>query len=137
MEAGTIIRVIRREGDWCQVRVNSKDGYRMAEFVKLMGVEEEAAYIATLDDPETRPSRRLPRRRPRNRPEEPTRLRRPRRRRRRPRNRPKNPRRPPDGHGRSDRHACAGAAQPVRAHSQRRHEAARQLRAIRRICKTS
>ena len=55
MEAGTIIWVIRREGDWCQVRVNSKDGYMMAEFVKLMGVEEEAAYIATLDDPETRP----------------------------------------------------------------------------------
>ena len=55
MEAGTIIWVIRREGDWCQVRVNSKDGYMMAEFVKLMGVEEEAAYIATLDDPEVRP----------------------------------------------------------------------------------
>lgn len=37
---------MQREGDWCYVRANSKDGYMMTDYVKLMGVEEEAAYIA-------------------------------------------------------------------------------------------
>ena len=47
--------VMQREGDWCYVRTDRDTGYMMAKFVKLMGVEEEAAYIATLGDPETRP----------------------------------------------------------------------------------
>ena len=55
LSAGTVIWVMQREGDWCYVRANSKDGYMMTEYVKLMGVEEEAAYIASIDDPETRP----------------------------------------------------------------------------------
>ena len=55
LSAGTVIWVMRREGDWCYVRANSRDGYMMTDYVKLMGVEEEAAYIASIDDPETRP----------------------------------------------------------------------------------
>ena len=37
------------------MRAIDKDGYMMTDYVKLMGVEEEAAYIASIDDPETRP----------------------------------------------------------------------------------
>ena len=55
LSAGTVIWVMQREGDWCYVRANSRDGYMMTDYVKLMGVEEEAAYIASIDDPETRP----------------------------------------------------------------------------------
>ena len=55
LSAGTVIWVMQHEGDWCYVRANSKDGYMMTEYVKLMGVEEEAAYIDSIDDPETRP----------------------------------------------------------------------------------
>ena len=55
LSAGTILWVMQREGDWCYVRTDRDTGYMMAKFVKLMGVEEEAAYIATLGDPETRP----------------------------------------------------------------------------------
>ena len=55
LSAGTILWVMQREGDWCYVRTDSNTGYMMAEYVKLMGVEEEAAYIASIDDPETRP----------------------------------------------------------------------------------
>ena len=55
LPAGTILWVMQREGDWCYVRTDSNTGYMMAEYVKLMGVEEEAAYIASIDDPETRP----------------------------------------------------------------------------------
>ena len=42
----------------------NKAATMMAEFVKLMGVEEEAAYIATSTTRRRAPSRRLPRRRP-------------------------------------------------------------------------
>ena len=55
LSAGTVIWVMQREGDWCYVRANSKDGYMMTEYVKLMGVDEEAEYIDSIDDPETRP----------------------------------------------------------------------------------
>lgn len=55
LSAGTVIWVMRCEGDWCYVRADSRDGYMMTDYVKLMGVEEEAAYIASIDDPETRP----------------------------------------------------------------------------------
>ena len=45
---------MQREGDWCYVRTDSNTGYMMAEYVKLMGVEEEAEYIASIDDPDRR-----------------------------------------------------------------------------------
>ena len=53
LSVGTVIWVMQREGDWCYVRANSKDGYMMTEYVKLMGVDEEAEYIDSIDDPET------------------------------------------------------------------------------------
>ena len=54
-EKGTIVWVIRRDGDWCQVRVKGRDGYMMSKYIRLMGVEEEKDYVASLSDPETRP----------------------------------------------------------------------------------
>ncbi|MEE0696873.1 MAG: hypothetical protein U0M53_01255, partial [Oscillospiraceae bacterium] len=60
LEAGTIVWVMQcTEGDledaWCLVRTNNMEGYMMAKFVQLMGVEEEAEYRASLDDPEVAP----------------------------------------------------------------------------------
>ena len=62
LERGTIIWVMERtEGSdkdaWCLVRVGNLEGYMKAEFIQLMGVNEEQAYIATLDDPEVAPER--------------------------------------------------------------------------------
>lgn len=51
-EKGTIVWVIRRDGDWCQVRVKGRDGYMMSKYIRLMGVEEEKDYVASLSDPE-------------------------------------------------------------------------------------
>ncbi len=55
MEQGTILWVMTREGEWCHVRTDRDEGYVKAEFVELMGVNEEAAYRASIDDPEMPP----------------------------------------------------------------------------------
>ncbi|MGN0777081.1 MAG: SH3 domain-containing protein [Candidatus Ventricola sp.] len=55
MEAGTVLWVMSRDGDWCHVRTDRAEGYVMAEYVQLMGVNEEAAYRASIDDPEAVP----------------------------------------------------------------------------------
>ena len=56
---GTAVWVMEKDGDWCYVRVmlNGKktDGYIMSGYIELMGEHEEAAYIASLDDPEVAP----------------------------------------------------------------------------------
>ncbi|MDO5300788.1 MAG: SH3 domain-containing protein, partial [Clostridia bacterium] len=60
LESGTIIWVMERgEGDeqsaWCKVRAGNVEGYMMARFIDLMGANEEAAYRASLADPEVAP----------------------------------------------------------------------------------
>ena len=57
MEQGTVLWVMSREGDWCHVRTDRAEGYVMAEYVKLMDVNEEAAYRNSIDDPEVAPER--------------------------------------------------------------------------------
>ena len=56
---GTVVWVMEKDGDWCSVRVslNGKmtDGYIKSSYIDLMGVREEAEYIATLENPETAP----------------------------------------------------------------------------------
>ena len=56
MEKGTILWVMQKDGDWCYVRTDKGEGYVMAKFVELMMVGEEAAYRASLDDPEIAPT---------------------------------------------------------------------------------
>ena len=56
MEKGTILWVMQKDGDWCYVRTDKGEGYVMAKFVELMDVNEEAAYRASLDDPEVAPT---------------------------------------------------------------------------------
>ena len=40
---------------WCAVRTDLGDGYIQAQYIQLLGEQEEQLYIATLDDPEVAP----------------------------------------------------------------------------------
>ena len=60
LKEGTILWVMQLtevdgEDAWCYVRTEGKEGYIMSQYVQLMSVEEEAAYRASLDNPEEIP----------------------------------------------------------------------------------
>ena len=65
LPSGTILWVMTLDGEWCHVRADLgngtvKTGYMKREFVTLMGENEEAAYRATLADPEVAPETPTP-----------------------------------------------------------------------------